>query len=90
MILSRIPEKVFESVGVVIGFIGPVLISLQIRAEWLSQTASSLSPAYLAGFLLVYFFWFLYGLRFNRFAVWFGNLLGVVLQIVLLALVLLK
>jgi uncharacterized protein with PQ loop repeat len=90
MILSRIPEKVFESVGVVIGFIGPILISLQIRAEWLSQTPSSLSPAYLAGFLLVYFFWFLYGVRFNRFAVWFGNFLGVVLQTILLILVLLK
>lgn len=76
--------------GVGIGFIGPVFIILQIRAEWLSTTPSSLSPAYLAGFLLVYFFWFLYGVRFNRFAVWFGNCLGVVLQIVLLALVLLK
>lgn len=90
MILSRIPEKNFEAIGVGIGFIGPVLISLQIRAEWLSRTPSSLSPAYLAGFLLVYFFWFLYGLRFNRFAVWFGNFLGVVLQAILLALVLLK
>ena len=90
MILARIPEKVFETVGVVVGFIGPIFILLQIRAEWLRQMSSSLSPAYLAGFLVVYFFWFLYGVRFSRFAVWFGNLLGVVLQTILLALVLLK
>ncbi len=88
MILSRIPEKVFEVAGVVIGFIGPILIALQIRVEWLSQTPSSLSPAYLGGFLLVYFFWFLYGVRFNRFAVWFGNLMGIILQTILLILVL--
>jgi hypothetical protein len=88
MILSKISERLFEVAGVCIGFIGPVLISLQIRAEWQSQTPSSLSPAYLGGFLLVYFFWFLYGVRFNRVAVWFGNFLGVVLQTILLVLVL--
>jgi len=90
MRLSEIPERFFEAVGVVVGFIGPVLIVLQIRAEWDNAVPSTLSPAYLTGFLVVYFFWFLYGLRFRRFAVWFGNALGVVLQTVLLALVLLK
>lgn len=88
MILSKIPERLFEIAGVGIGFIGPVLITLQIRTEWLSRTPSSLSPGYVAGFLLVYFFWFLYGVRFKRIAVWFGNLLGVILQTILLFLVL--
>jgi uncharacterized protein with PQ loop repeat len=87
MIVSHIPEKYFEWIGVGVGFIGPALIAIQIHAEWQSQTPSSLSPAYLAGFLLVYLFWFLYGVRFNRFAVWFGNALGLVLQAVLLILV---
>lgn len=73
--------------GVCIGFSGPVLIGLQIRAEWLRAAPSTLAPAYLAGFLLIYLFWFVYGLRFRRFAVWFGNLLAVMLQAVLLGLV---
>lgn len=88
MIISKIPEKAFEVAGVGIGFIGPLLIVMQIRAEWLSATPSSLSPLYLVGFLVVYFFWFLYGVRFNRFAVWFGNFLGIILQTILLVLVL--
>lgn len=88
MIISKIPEKAFEVAGVGIGFIGPLLIVMQIRAEWLSTTPSSLSPLYLVGFLVVYFFWFLYGVRFNRFAVWFGNFLGIILQTILLVLVL--
>ena len=90
MRLSEIPERTFEAVGVGVGFIGPVLIVLQIRAEWGTDAPSTISPAYLAGFLLVYFFWFLYGLRFRRFAVWFGNALGIVLQTILLGLVLMK
>jgi hypothetical protein len=73
-----------------VGFIGPVLIVLQIRREWLDASRSTLSPTYLAGFLLIYAFWFLYGLRFGRIAVWFGNLLAVLLQAALLALVLWK
>lgn len=90
MSLSKIPENTFEVTGVCFGFVGPVLIALQLHAEWVSAAPSSLSPGYLAGFLLVYFFWFLYGLRFRRLAVWLGNLIGVVLQALLLGLVLLK
>jgi len=90
MNVSRIPETTFEAAGVCIGFVGPVLIMLQIHVEWTSKAPSSLSPGYLAGFLMVYFFWFLYGVRFRRLAVWLGNLMGVVLQALLLGLVLLK
>lgn len=90
MRLRETPERFFETAGVLIGFVGPVLIALQIRAEWLSAARSTLSPAYLAGFLLIYFFWFLYGLRFGRLAVWCGNLAAVALQSALLALALWK
>ena len=90
MSLSNISEKTFEATGVCIGFVGPVLIVLQLHAEWINKAHSSLSPGYLAGFLLVYLFWFLYGLRFRRLAVWLGNLMGVVLQALLLGLVLFK
>ena len=90
MRLREVPERHFETAGMLIGFVGPVLIVLQIRTEWLSEARSTLSPAYLAGFLLIYLFWFIYGLRFNRLAIWFGNFLAVALQSALLALVLWK
>jgi len=90
MKFSEIPERYFEGAGIGLSFIGPVLIFMQIRAEWISETPSTLSPVYLAGFLFIFVFWFLYGLRFRRFALWFGNLLGIILQIILLGLVLFK
>ncbi len=90
MALSKISENTFEAAGLCVGFVGPILIVLQLHAEWMNKSPSSLSPGYLAGFLTVYFFWFLYGLRFRRLAVWLGNLIGVVLQALLLVLVLLK
>ncbi|MEI7900573.1 MAG: hypothetical protein WCK89_09975 [bacterium] len=90
MRFSQIPERHFETAGVCIGVVGPVLITVQLHAEWVSKTPSSLSPGYLVGFLLIYFFWFLYGLRFRRIAVWLWNLVGVFLQALLLCVTLLK
>ena len=90
MLLSKISDNTFESIGVCVGIVGPILIVLQIHAEWASKTPSSLSPFYLAGFLGVYLFWFLYGLRFHRVAVWLWNMTGAVLQAFLLGLTLLK
>jgi uncharacterized protein with PQ loop repeat len=90
MWLSAIPEKTFETVGVCFGFSGSVLIAVQIHAEWANSAPSSLSPVFLAGFLVNYFFWLLYGIRFRRFAVWFVNIFAVLLQLALLCVVLLK
>lgn len=90
MSLLKIPEKTFEVTGVCVSFVGPVLITLQLHAEWINKAPSSLSPGYLAGFLMVYLFWFLYGLRFRRLAVWLGNVIGMALQALLLGLVLFK
>lgn len=90
MKFREIPEKKFEVAGVCIGFVGPVLILSQIRAELISATPSSLSPVYLGGFLALYCFWFLYGFRFRRLAVWLGNLIGVILQTCLLLIVIFK
>ena len=90
MKFREIPDKYFEGAGVCIGFVGPVLIALQIKAEWTRTTPSTLSLGYLVGFLVIFLFWFLYGLRFRRIALWFGNVLGVILQIILLGIVLFK
>jgi len=85
-----IPEKYFEIAGIGIGFIGPVVICMQIHAEWFRTTPSTLSMGFLIGYLVIFVFWFLYGMRFARVAVWFGNALGIILQSILIALVLLR
>ena len=90
MRLSNIPEKTFESIGVCFGLSCSALIAVQIHAEWASHTPSSLSPVYLAGCLVNYCFWLLYGIRFRRFAVWFVNIAAVLLQACLIGVVLLK
>lgn len=87
MPLSKVPERLFETLGVCFGLSVSALIAVQIHAEWISRTPSSLSPIFLGGFLVSYLFWFLYGVRFRRFAVWFANLIAVFLQIVLLVVV---
>ncbi len=90
MQLAKIPEKTFETVGVCFGLFGSVLIAIQIRAEWVNPSPSSLSLVFLVGFLANYAFWLLYGIRFGRFAVWFVNVVAVLLQSGLIAVVLLK
>ena len=86
----EIPEKYFEMAGVAIGFVGPTVICMQIHQEWTRTTPSSLSMGYLVGYLVIFVFWFLYGVRFRRLAVWFGNALGIILQSILIALVVLR
>ena len=90
MRLSNIPEKTFEAIGVCFGLFGSVLIAVQIHAEWVNPSPSSLSLVFLIGFLANYFFWLFYGLRFQRFAVWFVNSVAVLLQSGLIGVVLLK
>lgn len=89
-LLAKIPEKTFEAIGVCFGLFGSVLIAVQIRAEWVNHTTSSLSLVFLVGFLVNYAFWLLYGIRFQRFAVWFVNSVAVLLQSGLIGVVLLK
>ena len=90
MRLSKIPEKIFEATGVCFGLFASVLIAVQIHAEWVNPSPSSLSPVFLVGFLANYFFWLFYGIRFQRFAVWFVNSVAVLLQSGLIGVVLLK
>lgn len=84
MFLSKIPEKVFESTGSVIGIGALLLIVKQIHAEWVNPDATTLSPVFVAGFMVNYLFWCLYGIRFRRFAMWFVNGLAMILQLCLL------
>ena len=82
--LSKIPDKVFESMGVVLGFVALLLIGKQIHSEWVNPDPTTLSPVFVAGFMFNYFFWCLYGVRFRRFAMWFVNGIAMILQLCLL------
>lgn len=88
--LSKIPERYFEGAGTFVGLSASVAIAIQVVAEWRSTVSSTLSPGYVGGFLLIFLFWGLYGLRFQRMALWLTNAIAVLLQGLLLALVLFK
>lgn len=88
--LSKIPEKVFEAIGMAFGIAALMLIAVQIHAEWVNPEPSTLSPVFVAGFMVNYLFWCLYGVRFRRFAMWFVNGVAMLLQLCLLVVALLK
>ncbi|MBD3241876.1 MAG: hypothetical protein GF331_14905 [Chitinivibrionales bacterium] len=83
----RVPDIAFELAGMVFGGSASVFIAEQIRAELGSSQPSTLSPLYVAGFLLIYLFWTAYGVRFRRSAVWVTNAAAASLQTVLLVMV---
>jgi len=88
--LSKIPDKVFETIGVAFGIAALGLIAVQVHAEWVNPEPSTLSPVFVAGFMVNYLFWCLYGVRFRRFAMWFVNGVAMLLQLCLLVVALLK
>lgn len=85
MILDRIEATVFERLGTLIAAVGCLAILAQCLSEWRTPGPGSLSPVHLGGYLGLFAFWTLYGLRFRRPAIWIGNLAAVVLQAALLA-----
>ena len=85
--LTKISENVFEAMGTVVGLLASLSIAAQIYAEVLSQAPSTLSTLYASGFLLIFMFWTMYGLRFKRPALWITNGLATLMQIVLLVVI---
>lgn len=88
MILSKVSDQVFETAGTIVGCSAFIFILLQIFTELRNKDASTLSPLYVLGFLFIYIFWALYGVRFRRLALWLTNGIAAVLQLLLLAVVL--
>ena len=88
--LQRVPVRWFETLGSLAAGLGWIAISSQIHSELTHSGPSQLAILNLVGFLLNFSFWTLYGLRFKRPAVWFGNLVAVILQLSLIAIVLFK
>ncbi len=88
--LNRIPEKYYEIAGTGFGLLASVSIATQIYAEYSTDTPSTVSALYLSGFLVIFMFWTIYGLRFKRAALWLTNGIAVVMQALLLLVILLK
>lgn len=85
MVLDRIDAAIFERLGALIAAVGCLAIAAQCVSEWRTPGPGSLSPVHVVGYLVLFGFWVLYGLRFRRPAIWIGNLVAVALQGTLLA-----
>jgi hypothetical protein len=88
--LEGLSDKAWDNLGVLFGFIACSAIARQVVHEWRIPERSSVSLWFVVGFLLVYLFWFLYGLRFARRGIWLPNAIASGLQIVLMVIVVSK
>ncbi|QKX06707.1 hypothetical protein HN014_17890 [Aquimarina sp. TRL1] len=89
-VFYEIPASAFEVMGLIVGFSVSIITAIQISKEYKSKEKSSLSAGYVIGWVFVYGFWALYGVRFKAEALWITNGLALVLQLVLCMIVLRK
>ena len=88
--LRKIPDRYFEAAGTVFGLVACLSIASQVWAEWSTDKPSTLSITYALGFLVIFAFWTLYGVRFRRAALWITNGIAVATQTLLLIVISLK
>jgi uncharacterized protein with PQ loop repeat len=81
--VDRVREAHWERTGVLMGLLACVSIGSQVAHELASRQPSTLSWPFLGGFAVAYGFWFLYGLRFRRVAIWLPNGIAALLQLAL-------
>jgi len=81
--LDRVREAHWERLGILMGLLACVSIGSQVVHELASPVKSTLSWPFLSGFAVAYGFWFLYGLRFRRLAIWLPNGVAALLQLAL-------
>jgi hypothetical protein len=88
--LRALSDRAWDDLGVLVGVLACGTIGYQVWHEWRSPAPSSVSIWFVAGFLFVYLFWFLYGARFGRRGIWLPNAVAAVLQVLFAAAVLAK
>ena len=89
-VLNHIPASIFETIGIIAGLTACFTVAAQVRKEYFNKMPSSLSLVFLIGWVFIYSFWFLYGIRFGALAIWLTNGIAVVLQILLFMVVIRK
>ena len=90
MILQKMPDKYYEVLGIIVGLFASVSIGSQVFAEYTINTPSTMSPFYAIGFLCIFLFWTMYGIRFQRVALWLTNGITVFMQTILLVIICFK
>ncbi len=88
--LHAIPETVFETIGIFAGLSACFVVGIQVWKEYKSKMPSSLSLTFAYGWIFIYAFWGLYGLRFDTVALWLTNGIAFLLQIALCVIVVKK
>ena len=88
--LDAISERVWEKLGVTFGAVACATIGHQVVHEWRTPGPSSVSLWFVGGFFVIYLFWFLYGVRFSRLAIWLPNALAAAMQLAFAAVILAK
>ena len=88
--LGVLSDKAWDNLGVLVGVLACGTIGYQVLLEWRTPAPSSVSIWFVIGFLFVYSFWFLYGIRFGRRGIWLPNAVAVVLQILFAGAILTK
>ena len=77
-------DKYWDFAGVVFGGVGCLAIFGQLMNEITLQGNTSLSLSFVVGYVVVFAFWFFYGLRFKRPAIILTNAVCLLLQTALL------
>ncbi|MCF6441680.1 hypothetical protein L1077_19780 [Pseudoalteromonas luteoviolacea] len=80
-------ERHWDMAGVLFGGIGAFALLGQLLNELNRQGDSTLSMSFLLGYVVVFMFWLLYGLRFKRPAIVITNTICLILQASLLLVV---
>ena len=88
--LQAMSDTAWDNLGVLIGGLACATIGHQVLYEWRAQAPSSVSIWFVGGFLVIYLFWFLYGVRFNRRGIWLPNAIAAILQVLFAAVILTK
>ncbi|HSK10509.1 MAG TPA: hypothetical protein VK911_13100 [Vicinamibacterales bacterium] len=88
--LDAVSERAWDNLGILFGVVAAATIGHQVLHEWRTPGPSSVSIWFVAGFLGIYFFWLLYGIRFRRRGIWLPNAMAVVLYALFGAIVLAK
>ena len=85
--MDSVPERVFEVVGILVGLATCLVILFQFIKELRDPSPSSMGVTYVIGWLFIFIFWFMYGVRFHAMAIILTNSVATVLQMGLLAVV---
>jgi uncharacterized protein with PQ loop repeat len=88
--LRALSDRTWDNLGVLVGVLACGTIGYQVFHEWRTPAPSSVSIWFVAGFLFVYVFWLLYGVRFQRRGIWLPNAVAAVLQVLFAAAILAK